>query len=357
MHNYYDAAATTPTHPLVLEAMLPYFTDVYGNPSSNHGLGKMARAAVETAREQVADLLNVFPDEVIFTSGATEAINLGILGYWMANRSKGNHIITVVTEHAAVLNTCAHLEQFGVEVTRLTVNKYGQIDYEELSQQIRVDTLLVAVMHVNNETGLIHDVERIAKICSEKATAFFTDATQSVGHIEVDYSTAEITAASISAHKIQGPKGIGALILKRGAEIAPLTFGGGQERGLRPGSLATPLIVGLGKIAHLTAKNLPAIKSSLSAKSSALLTELNKLNELDEIIPCNLRAPHILPVIAKSKSNEEFLKQKHIQDRYAVSTSSACKSGIYASSHVVTSMLNAEKANRFIRFSIMHDGF
>jgi cysteine desulfurase len=352
MLKYYDAAATTPTHPLVVEAMLPYFTEIYGNPSSSHEFGKHARAAVEKAREQVAQLLNVFPDEVIFTSGATEAINLGIYGYWMANRSKGNHIITVVTEHAAVLNTCANLEQFGVEVTRLLVNRFGQIDHDELESCIRKDTLLVAVMHVNNETGLILDVQEIGKTCARHSIAFFTDGTQAVGHISTDYSAEEISMIAISAHKFQGPKGVGALIKKRGVNLSPILFGGGQEGGLRPGSLSTPLIVGFGEISSITSQNFNKLQTSLLDESNVLLNQISIQGQLQEYIPANLRSPHILPFLTREGTSDTFLKRIDTLTNYALSTSSACKSGLIEPSYVVTACSGIEDAKRFVRFSI-----
>ena len=348
---YYDAAATTPTHPLVVEAMLPYFTEIYGNPSSQHEFGKRARAAVETAREQVAELLNVFPDEVIFTSGATEAINLAIFGYWMANREKGNHIITVVTEHAAVLRTCENLEQFGVELTKLSVNHHGQINYDELRAAFRSDTLLVCVMHVNNETGLIHNVQEIAGICAEHGVAYFTDATQAPGHIEVDYSAPEISMVAISGHKFQGPKGVGALVRKRGVELSPILHGGGQESGHRAGSLACPLIVGLGAIAGITIGSLSEILSTRESRRVNLEKKLKASMKLSMVIPANLRSNHVIPIIREDGNvelDEIFVDDKPI----LVSTGSACRSGLISPSTVITSMLGLPQAKKFIRLSL-----
>lgn len=346
---YYDAAATTPTHPLVVEAMLPYFTEIYGNPSSQHEFGKRARAAVETAREQVAELLNVFPDEVIFTSGATEAINLAIFGYWMANREKGNHIITVVTEHAAVLRTCENLEQFGVELTKLSVNHYGQIDYEELRAAFRSDTLLVCVMHVNNETGLIHDVNEIAEICAEHGVAYFTDATQAPGHIEVDYSAPEISMVAISGHKFQGPKGVGALVRKRGIELSPIFHGGGQEFGLRSGTLATPLIIGLGSISTLVNDSYEKIEPLFANVSRTTESQLCTRYKLSALIPSHLRTPHIIPCVTANQTGDDFLK---IHQNMIATNGSACQSGVSLNSRVIAAMVGRDTASNFVRISL-----
>jgi cysteine desulfurase len=353
MLKYYDAASTTPTHPLVVEAMLPYFSEIYGNPSSNHEFGKHARQAVEKAREQIAELLKVFPDEVIFTSGATEAINLGIFGYWLANRSKGNHIVTVVTEHSAVLNTCANLEQFGVEVTRLSVNMFGQINFHELQTSIRNDTLLVAVMHVNNETGLIHDILEIGQICASRGVGFFTDATQAVGHVTVDYSSPQISMIAISGHKFQGPKGIGALVKKRAVNILPLFHGGNQENGLRPGTLPTPLIVGLGAIAQYTQTHIDAILHRRNEASNALECVLHDTYKTRTLIPAELRSAHIIPIICKEDNGIDFLNNITVRSLFMASTGSACSSGTIQQSRVVSSMVGELEGRKFVRFSLL----
>ena len=199
---YLDAAATTPVHPEVLEAMLPYFTQHFGNANSQHIYGQIAKKAIDDARESIAAHINVLPEEIIFTSGATEAINLAIKGYWEANQEKGNHIITVKTEHKAVLNTCAYLETLGVDVTYLDVDHYGRITNDLIRAAFRPDTILACLMHVNNETGLIQDIHSFAETCAEQGIAFFTDSTQAIGHIETDYSNPAITMACMSAHKI-----------------------------------------------------------------------------------------------------------------------------------------------------------
>jgi cysteine desulfurase len=351
MLKYYDAAATTPTNPLVVEAMLPYFTEIYGNPSSSHEFGKQSRAAVEKARKQIAELLNVFPDEVIFTSGATEAINLGIFGYWIANRSKGNHIITVATEHAAVLNTCNNLEQYGVEITRLSVNQHGQIDFNELLDSMRSDTLLVAIMHVNNETGVIHDLRKIGEFCAQRGVAFFTDATQALGHIETDYSAPEISMIALSGHKFGGPKGIGALVKKRKHEIQPILHGGGQESGLRPGTLSTPLIVGLGKIAEITSTNLVSILNKLEFESKKLEHYLEKQFKATVIVPSELRSPHIIPVCINDTDAQTFLRKVYETHKIMASDGSACSSGTLQNSHVIRSMFGPTGKIDFVRFS------
>ena len=273
---YLDAAATTPVDPRVLEAMLPYFSEIFGNASSQHIYGQQAKAAVEKAREQVASIVNVEPSEIIFTSGATEAINLAIKGYWEANRDRGNHLITVKTEHKAVLATHEYLETLGVEVTYLHVDRNGLISFDELMSNLRPDTLLVSAMHVNNETGIIQDIHRIASLCADRGIAFFTDATQAVAHIPTDYGDEAISLACFSAHKFGGPKGIGALVVKKGITIAPQIHGGGQENGLRSGTHNTPLIVGFGEVCALTKCIDPALEMELPEALKRKIKDLFK---------------------------------------------------------------------------------
>ena len=231
--------------------MLPYFTDFYGNASSNHTFGKKAKEAIEKSRVQVSNLINCNNKEIIFTSGATESINLGVKGYVEANSDKGNHIITVKTEHKAVLATCEYLESKGYEVTYLDVDNNGLINLKELTSSITNNTLLICVMYVNNEIGVIQPIQEIGKIARENNIAFLCDATQAVGKIVVDVEEDNIDMLCFSAHKLKGPKGIGVLYKKASIKLTPLLHGGGQERGLRGGTYNTPLIVGLGKACEL----------------------------------------------------------------------------------------------------------
>ena len=318
---YLDAAATTPVHPEVLEAMLPYFTQHFGNANSQHIYGQIAKKAIDDARESIAAHINVLPEEIIFTSGATEAINLAIKGYWEANRDKGNHIITVKTEHKAVLNTCAYLETLGVDVTYLDVDHYGRITNDQLKAAFRPDTILACVMHVNNETGLIQDIHSFAETCAEQGIAFFTDSTQAIGHIETDYSNQAITMACMSAHKIQGPKGIGALIKKNGNKVFTQIHGGNQQD-LRSGTLPVSSIVGLQTALKISPNHV--IHPTLP-----LLPFENK-----PLLPKGLSAPHINCLIV-SKSLE-LESQENIP---AISEGSACISGLNRVSHVQEALL------------------
>jgi cysteine desulfurase len=241
---YWDNAATTKVDQRVLDSMIPYFTEFYGNASSSHKFGKISEDAVEEARNQISRLINSEPNEIIFTSGATESINLGIKGFVEANIHKGNHIITVKTEHKAVLATCEYLEQRGIEVTYLNVDHNGLISLEELKSSIKPNTILISVMYVNNEIGVIQPIKKIGQIAQENSIAFFCDATQAIGKIKVDVEYDNIDMLAFSGHKINAPKGIGALYKRKQIEISPILHGGSQELGLRAGTLNTPLIVG-----------------------------------------------------------------------------------------------------------------
>lgn len=341
---YLDAAATTPVHPEVLEAMLPYFTQHFGNANSQHIYGQIAKKAIDDARQSIADHINVLPEEIIFTSGATEAINLAIKGYWEANRDKGNHIITVKTEHKAVLNTCAYLETLGIDVTYLDVDHYGRITNDQLRAAFRQDTILACVMHVNNETGLIQDIHSFAETCAEQGVAFFTDSTQAIGHIETDYGNPAISMACMSAHKIAGPKGIGALIKRGQIKISPLFHGGQQEGGMRPGTVNTPNIVGFSTALTLATNRM----TNLQERHRLLLLSIAKEYNATALLPETQSAPHILCLLSNDQRAEDFLLTR--QHEIAASLGSACESSVISTSHVY-SALGAEGINMF-RISI-----
>jgi cysteine desulfurase len=295
---YLDYQATTPMDPRVLEAMLPYFTYKFGNPHSrSHSYGWEAEEGVEKARGQVAKLIGADEKEVIFTSGATESNNLAIRGVAEFYKDRKNHIVTTVTEHKCVLDTCRHLEQSGFEVTYLPVQKNGLIDLEVLRNAITDKTVVVSVMAVNNEIGVIQPLEEIGKICREKKTFFHTDAAQAAGKIPLDVEKMNIDLMSISGHKIYGPKGIGALYVRRRPRVrlVPLIVGGGQERGFRSGTLPTPLCVGLGEAAEICMKEMDGEAKRLKKLQERLLKGLNdKLTDivvngdLERRIPGNL---------------------------------------------------------------------
>lgn len=258
---YLDNQATTATDPRVVEAMLPYFSQKFGNPHSrSHSFAWEAEAACELARAQVANLLNASSKEIIFTSGATESNNMALKGIAKFYGSKKKHIVTVVTEHKCIIDTCRHLEQDGFKVTYLPVQQNGLIDLEQLENAVTEDTMLVSVMAVNNEIGVIQPLKEIGQICRKKGAFFHSDIAQGFGKIPIDVEECNIDLASISGHKIYGPNGIGALYIRRKPRVrlAPLINGGGQERGLRSGTLATPLVVGLGMAAEIAANEMDA---------------------------------------------------------------------------------------------------
>ena len=295
---YLDYQATTPLDPRVLEAMMPYFTHKFGNPHSrSHSYGWEAEEAVEKARAQVAKLIGADEKEVIFTSGATESNNLAIKGVAEFYKDRKNHIVTTVTEHKCVLDTCRHLEQQGFEVTYLPVQKNGLVDLEQLRAAVTDKTVVVSIMAVNNEIGVIQPLAEIGKICREKGAFFHTDAAQAAGKIPLDVEAMNIDLMSISGHKIYGPKGIGALYVRRKPRVrlVPLIVGGGQERGFRSGTLPTPLCVGLGEAAEIARKEMDAESKRLAKLQARMLKGLqSKLPEiyvngdLEHRIPGNL---------------------------------------------------------------------
>jgi cysteine desulfurase len=295
---YLDYQATTPMDPRVLEAMMPYFTYKFGNPHSrSHSYGWEAEEGVEKARGQVAKLIGADEKEVIFTSGATESNNLAIRGVAEFYKDRKNHIVTTVTEHKCVLDTCRHLEQQGFDVTYLPVQKNGLIDLDALRAAVTDKTVVVSIMAVNNEIGVIQPLAEIGKICREKKAFFHTDAAQAAGKIPLDVEAMNIDLMSISGHKIYGPKGIGALYVRRKPRVrlVPLIVGGGQERGFRSGTLPTPLCVGLGEAAEIALKEMDAESKRLAKLQArmlkglnAKLTDIHVNGDLEHRIPGNL---------------------------------------------------------------------
>jgi cysteine desulfurase len=269
---YMDHAATTYTKKEVLEEMLPFFTEKYGNPSSVHSFGREARKAVDLARERTAKAFNASTDEIYFTGGGSEADNWAIKGIALANRQRGNHIITTSIEHHAVLHTCQYLEKMGFEVTYLPVDQYGLVDPEDVKRAITDRTILISVMFANNEIGTIQPVKEIGRIAREHGIYFHTDAVQAVGHLPIDVKDMNIDLLSLSAHKFYGPKGVGALYIKKGVKIHPFMHGGAQERNRRAGTENLPGIVGLGKAIELAHENLEESSRKLTAMRDRLIS-------------------------------------------------------------------------------------
>ena len=346
---YYDNAATTPVDPRVLQKMLPYFTVFFGNSSSNHSFGKEAKRAIDDARKHVAAIINSDPNEIYFTSGATESINWALKGYLEENPDKGNHIITVKTEHKAVLNTCEYLENKGFEVTYLDVDHNGLIDHDQLRSEIRETTALISVMYVNNEIGIIQDIAKIGEIAQEKNVVFFCDATQAIGKIHVDVFKDKIDMLCLSGHKVNGPKGIGALYIKDGILLTPLIHGGAQEKGLRSGTYNTPLIVGLGKACEIAHTEYELrLKKTLYKRSEVF--EVLKNEELVENFKEAWKVPNILSFTVTKGDADEFLIKN--SKKFVASVGSACLSNIIEISHVVKCVFPEELQNKIVRISI-----
>jgi len=320
---YLDYNATTPVDPLVIEAMLPYFNEKFGNPSSkSHWYGLEAAAAVEKSREIIASFINVSPKEIFFTSGATESINTVHNGIFELYGSENTHIITSEIEHSAVINSLKRIEYNGSEVTYLKVNKYGEISIDELEKSISGKTKLVSLMSANNEIGTLNDLEAIGNICKEHGVLFHTDAAQAFGKIDIDINKLNIDFLSFSGHKLYAPKGIGVLYKKRGINIPPLLLGGGQESGFRSGTLNVPYIVGLGKAVQLIAENFQSETEKLIILRNKLFDILaNNLTDISLNGKLANRLPNNLNICFKYiKSSSLISELKTI----AMSSGSAC---------------------------------
>lgn len=351
---YLDNNATTPLDPRVLEAMLPYFTSKFGNAASrNHAFGWVAEEGVDYAREQVAKLIGCTEKEIIFTSGATEADNLGIKGVFEMYADKGNHIITATTEHKAVLDTCKHLEKQGAKVTYLKVKEDGLIDLAELEAAMTPQTILVTIMYGNNEIGVIQPIKEIAAIAHKHGALFFTDATQAVGKIPVNVNEDGIDLMAFSAHKMYGPKGVGALYVRRKNPRVKVTSqmdGGGHERGMRSGTLNVPGIVGLGKACELCRLEMDSEAKRLSALRDKLEAALTTMEESYVNGNTQYRLPHVANISFKYVEGEGLMMA--MKD-LAVSSGSACTSASLEPSYVLKSLgLSDDLAHSSIRFGL-----
>jgi len=350
---YLDYAATTPTHPEVVQAMLPYFTDDFGNPSSIYSYGQEAKAAIKKARGNVAGLINARDEEIIFTSGGTEADNFALKGVVFANDNKGNHIITTTIEHHAVLETCKFLEKRGSTVTYLPVDSYGMVNPDDVKKAITNKTILISVMHANNEVGTIEPIAEIAKIAREAGVYFHTDAVQTAGHIPVDVNKLGVDLLSMSAHKLHGPKGVGALYVRKGVKITPFIHGGGQENGRRSGTENVPGIVGFGKAAELA-------RASLDVEAGRLILLRDKLIKglLESIDHTRLnghpvkRSPNNVNISVDFIEGESMCLNLDFEGICA-STGSACSSASLEPSHVLLALgLRHEQAHGSLRFTL-----
>ena len=352
---YLDCQATTPVDERVLTAMLPYFTEHFGNPSSvSHVYGWEAEAAVKLAREILADAINATPEEIVFTSGATEANNLAIKGVAEAYFQKGQHIITVATEHSAVLDPCEYLKTLGFEITILPVQKDGLIDLTQLSQAFRPDTVLVSVMAANNEIGVLQPLAEIGVMCRSRNVLFHTDAAQAIGKITLDVQALKIDLMSLTAHKIYGPKGMGALYVRRRnprVQLAPQQHGGGHERGMRSGTLYTPQIVGFGKAVEIALLEQATETLSLTELRQRLWEQLSGLDGIHLNGHPTQRLPGNLNISIEGVDGAALLLG--LQPVMAVSSGSACSSATTAPSHVLTALGHSEQlAYASIRFGI-----
>lgn len=352
---YLDYSATTPCDERVLETMLPYFTKNFGNASSrSHAFGWKAQTAVEGAQKAVASLIGADPREIIFTSGSTEGCNLALRGVYEIYATKGNHIITTTTEHKAVLDTCRFLQKKGAEITFLKVLKDGTVDLEALKASIKPQTILIAVMYANNETGVIQPIKEIGAIARQHNVLFFSDATQAVGKVPVNVQSDAIDLLALSAHKIYGPKGAGALFVKRRdprVKLTPQITGGGQQNDVRSGTLNVPGIVGLGKACEICAEELQTGLNDLKQlrnhlQEQLLQIEVSYLNGSE-----SKRLPHICNISFKSLSSNQLLSV--LNKTLAVSSGSACTSGSLNPSYVLKAMgIEDGLARGAIRFSL-----
>ena len=349
---YLDNNATTPVEPAVLEAMLPYFASDFGNASSIHTFGQRARAAVETARDQVAALLNARSQEIVFTSGGTESDNHAIFGI-VAASTTSKHVITSTIEHEAVLNACQALEKQGVAVTYVAVSRDGLIDLNELRKAIRPDTALITIMHANNELGTVQPLEEIGRIAAEVDIYFHSDAVQSIGKIPVDVKALQLDLLSLSGHKLYAPKGIGALFIKGGTRLRQFLFGGHHQRGFRPGTENVPGIIGLGRAAELA-------RLSLERDACRIAALRDKLEQglLARIPDCHAnassapRTPNTSNLTFPGIEGEALVISLDLKG-LACSTGAACSSGAVEPSHVLTAIgLPAPEARASIRFSL-----
>lgn len=349
---YLDHAATTPMRQEAYEAMIPYLTEKFGNPSSIHAFGRAARKDVDGARERVAKALNAAPQEIFFTSGGTEADNMAILGTAAQLRDKGKHIITSAVEHHAVLHTCEALATQGYRLTMLPVDKYGMVSPSQLAKAITDETILVSIMHANNEVGTIQPIRELAAIAHERGALFHTDAVQSLGNIPVDVADLQVDLLSASAHKLYGPKGVGLLYVRKGTKLGNIAYGGAQERNLRPGTENVAGIMGFARALELAAAEQPETYKHLAALRDKLIKGLTSLPAVSLNGHPQQRLPGNVNVSIERVEGESLILSLDMAG-IAVSSGSACTSGSLEPSHVLMAMgLSHQKAHGSLRFTL-----
>ncbi|MFC2035911.1 cysteine desulfurase NifS [Chloroflexota bacterium] len=350
---YLDYAATTPTHPEVVKTMLPYFNEVFGNPSSIHSYGQETKGAIEDARAKVAELIGARDEEIVFTSGGTEADNFAIKGVVHANESKGNHIITSSVEHPAVIETCSFLEKRGIKITYLTVDEYGMTNPDDVKKAITDKTILVSVMQANNEMGTIEPIAEIGKITREAGIYFHSDAVQTVGHLPINVNELGVDLLSMSAHKFYGPKGVGALYVRKGTKLTPFMHGGEQEKRQRASTENIPSIVGLGKAAELAGQEITEEANRLTGLRDQLTTGL--LRQIDRTHlngHPQKRLPNNVNVSIDYVEGELVVLNLDLEG-ICTSTGSACGSANLEPSYVLLAMgLSHEQAHSSLRCSL-----
>jgi cysteine desulfurase len=350
---YLDYAATTPTHPEVVKAMLPYFTEVFGNPSSIYACGQEAKGAIEEARANIADLIGAQDEEIVFTGSGTEADNFAIKGVAYANENKGNHIITTAIEHHAVLETCHFLETKGFKMTYLPVDEYGMVNPEDIRKAITNQTILISVMQANNELGTIQPLAEIGKIAREAGIYFHTDAVQTVGHLPINVDEPGVDLLSMSAHKLYGPKGVGALYIRKGTKLLSFMHGGEQERGRRASTENVPGIVGFGKAVEIARQEMDEEGERLTYLRDKLISGL--LGQIDHTClnghPTK-RLPNNVNVSISFAEGESMCLNLDLEG-ICVSTGSACSSSVTEPSHVMLALgLPPIQAHSSLRFSL-----
>lgn len=350
---YLDNAATTALSPKVLEQMMPYLTTIYGNPSSPHSFGQEARRGVEHARDQVAKALNALPEEIIFTGCGTESDNTVLFGVAERYKSKGNHIITTNVEHHAILHTCEALEKRGIEVTYLPVDENGMVTAEQVANAITDKTILVSIMFANNEVGTIMPIAEIGKVCRERGVLFHTDAVQAVGHVPIDVKAMNIDMLSMSAHKFHGPKGVGALYMKKGIRLPAYVMGGAQERNRRAGTENVAGVVGLGAAIELATQSLEESAARMTKLRDKLIAGIaERIPEVKLNGHPTLRLPNNVNYSIKYIEGESILLMLDMNG-IAASSGSACTSGSLDPSHVLLALgLSHEVAHGSVRLTL-----